>query len=78
MRYIVFNGNRDFTGDIDTTEFNNRTEAIEEAARIWDRRLTADEKKTQTVYVLESANPDEDAADHFDGNTIWQDGKEVH
>lgn len=77
MKYIVFNGNKDFVADIDTMEFDNQTEAIEEADRIWSRRLTDDEKKTQTVYILESANPDEDAADHFDGNTIWQDGKQL-
>lgn len=39
--------------------------------------LTAREQEKNTVYVLESINPDEEAEDHFDGNPIWQDGVEL-
>ena len=73
MKYIVID--RDAT-NVTTTEFNTAKEAIKRANHCWSY-LTDREKKMRTVFVLESINPDEEAEDHYDGWTIWQDGKEV-
>lgn len=76
MKYIVMDERRDGTGDIFTAEFETLAEAVREAESQLTH-LTAQEQKQRTVYVLESANPDEEAEDHLDGWPRWQDGKEV-
>ena len=76
MKYVVIDIHRDGTGDMYNTEHDDREGAIREADDQWSH-LTASERKARTVYVLESANPDEEAADHFDGTPVWQDGEEV-
>lgn len=67
MKYIcIYEKN----GDMFTDEF----EALSEAKECADRQyahMTSLEKKTCTLSVLESANPDEDAEDHFDGKTVY-------
>lgn len=74
MRYIVIDERRDGTGDMFSEEFNGLDEAIKSAGVQWNH-LTTSEKANRTVYVLESANPDEEAADHFDGTPVWKDGR---
>lgn len=75
MKYIVIDERRnDGTGDTFTEEHEVLKEAIEDAENQWNH-LTASEKKKRTIYVLESVNPDEEAADHLDGTPLWQDGK---
>lgn len=69
MRYIIFDARKN--GQIFTEEFEDKEEAIEYAEYEWDRRTEYDKKNTTGFYVLESANPDEDAEDHFDGNPIF-------
>lgn len=66
MKYIICD-ERD-NGNYFTEEYDNKEEAIREADIEWDK-YTTDEEKRHTVafYVLESANPDEDAVNHFDG-----------
>ena len=76
MKYIVMDEHRDGTGDLFNTEHETLAEAVKAADRQWNQ-LTEQEQKERTVYVLESANPDEDAPDHLDGTPVWQDGKEA-
>lgn len=76
MKYIVEYEERNRVSDCFTEEFDDREEAITTAERQWNH-LTNMEQRKNTVYVLESINPDEDAMDHFDGNPIWQDGVEL-
>ena len=73
MKYITFDENIDGTGDVLTHEFDFEDGAIESARRQWNH-LTLKEQAQRTVYVLESANPNEDAADHFDGTVICKYG----
>lgn len=70
MKYIVFDEMKNGTGDIFSTEHETKAEAIEAAQRQWEH-LTFREQRQRNVYVLESVNPDEEAEDHFDGNTVW-------
>ena len=70
MKYIVFDEMKNGTGDIFSTEHETKEEAIAAAQRQWEH-LTFREQRQRNVYVLESVNPDEDAMDHFDGNTVW-------
>lgn len=69
MRYIVIDERK--SGDFFTEEFNDKDKAINSAKYDWNRRTEHDKKDTERFYVLESANPDEDAEDHFDGNPIF-------
>ena len=68
MRYIVIDERKN---DFFTEEFENKDEAIKTAKSDWNRLTEHDKKRTERFYVLESANPDEDADDHFDGNPIF-------
>ena len=68
MRYIVMD---ERNGDLFNTEFNNLEEAVKEADKQWGY-LTAREKTERQIYVLESANPDDEAPDHFDGNVVHE------
>lgn len=72
MKYIVMNTN----GDIYNDEYNTRAEAIARAEYRWSH-LTEREKRKDDLIVLDSVNPDEEAEDHFDGNPIWENGKEL-
>ncbi len=69
MKYIICDA-RD-NGNYFTEEYDNKEEAIKEADKEWDRYKTDEEKRhTVEFYVLESANPDENAENHFDGNFV--------
>lgn len=76
MKYIVEYEARKGDSDCFTEEYESREEAVEAAERQWNH-LTIMEQRKNTVFVLESINPDEDAEDHFDGNPIWVDGVEL-
>ena len=77
MKYIVIDSRRDGTGDWFSVEFDSLFDAMAEADWQWDR-LTNNEKKQRTIRVLESANRDEEADDHFDGEDKWVDGLYIH
>lgn len=75
MKYVVIDELKNgYCGDMFTNEFNTMKDAMKNADWEW-KRLTTEEKKKTTIYVLKSINPDEDADDHLDGNVIWRDGK---
>lgn len=67
MEYIVIN----YSGTVmDTKEFATEKEAIDYADRIWNRMSEHDKEKLESFYVLKSINPDVDAINHFDGDSI--------
>ena len=70
MKYIVIDERKNGCGDMFTVEFENLNEAIEEAKNQW-QHLTTAEKANRNIYVVESVNPDEEAEDYFDGNTVF-------
>jgi len=67
MKYIVIEAINN--GDQFEKEFDDLTEARNYADDTW-KHLTMTEKAETSVLVLESANPDEDAPDHYDGAII--------
>lgn len=67
MKYILITGTRN---DEEVKEFKTAQDAIKEGEYIWSRMCEADKSATDYMYVLESANPDETADNHFDGNHI--------
>lgn len=69
--YIVCDEGRNGWGDIFISEFLDKDDAIEEAEYQW-YHLTDAEKKQRKIYVIESKNPDPDAADHLDGDYVWR------
>ncbi len=68
MKYIVFD---DCGTDVFTKEFDNKEQAMKEAQNEWDMLTSTDLKRRKGFYVLESANPDEEAENHFDGDIIF-------
>lgn len=68
MKYVYITGRDD---NQDVYESDNLDELIERADSDWEQMCAEDKKKTVSHYVLESANPDEDAADHFDGIVMY-------
>lgn len=67
MRYILVNDTR---YDYDSEEFDSLAAAVIKAQDIWGH-LTRAEKDTHDVYVLDSANPDEEADNHMDGDVVY-------
>ena len=67
MKYIVVQESR---GDEFDNEFDTLQEAIEAADYEYHHMTELEKKKCKYFYILESANPDPDAADHFDGNPV--------
>lgn len=67
MKYIVMH---ETNTDIFTDEFENVNDALNAACLFWDRMTRYDKKHCNAFYVLESVNPDPDAADHFDGEYV--------
>lgn len=59
-------------GDVFNKGFDDKDEALKRAKLEWESLSDYDKKKCTTFYVLESVNPDEDAEDHLDGNTVIQ------
>ena len=56
--------------DAFTKEFKTAEKAVESASYDWEHLSEYDKNRRSDFYVLESANPDEDAEDHFDGNEV--------
>lgn len=77
MRYIVIDERRNGTGDLFSTEFDSLFDAMDYAEGEWNH-LTDSEKEQRTVRVLNSANPDEESENHFDGDYEWIDGLYIH
>lgn len=73
MKYIVIDRKG---GDIFCDEYDSLIEAIEAARNEWNRLSDYDKKHRDEFIVLESANPDEDAEDHFDGDPVFDCMKE--
>lgn len=57
-------------GDMDNKEFDSKEAAIEYGDYMWDHHTDKEKKKCEACYILESANPDEDAENHFDGDIL--------
>ena len=68
MKYVLIDWVRD--GDMFTEEFETAEKAVESASYEWEHLSESDKNRRSDFYVLESANPDEDAEDHFDGNIV--------
>lgn len=69
MKYIIVDDRG--PGRFFTEEYDSKEEAIREADTQWERYTTNEEKRHIVSFcVLESENPDEDAADHLDGNEV--------
>lgn len=68
MKYVYITGRCD---NQDVYESDNLDELIERADSDWKHMCDEDRRNTVSHYVLESANPDEDAADHFDGEVMY-------
>ena len=67
MEYIIM----DCTDtDMFNESFETAEEAIEQAELDWEHRTAHDKNRRTEYYVLESANPDEEAEDHFEGNVL--------
>lgn len=57
-------------GDMFTKEFDNLKEAMRVSENEWEHLSDHDKKRREAFYLLESANPDEDAENHFDGDVV--------
>ena len=68
MKYVLIDWVKD--GDMLTEEFETAEKAVESASYEWEHLSESDKNRRSDFYVLESANPDEDAEDHFDGNEV--------
>lgn len=53
-----------------TSEYDDKFEALSELHTGWLHMSRADQEKVTDFYVLESANPDEDADNHLDGDFV--------
>lgn len=51
-------------------EYNTLEEATQAADYEWGRMNEADRKACDYAYILKSANPDEEADDHLNGEII--------
>lgn len=71
MKYVAMRYGKD--GNVWTKEADDANEAIKAAQIEWDH-LTEEEKKEKVVslFVLESADSDEEAENHYDGNVVKQ------
>lgn len=67
MRYVLI----DEVGmDVFNKEFENKEEAMKKAELEWEKLSDYDKKRRTAFYLFESANPDEEAENHFDGDVI--------
>ena len=74
MKYLYICGT---ANDQEVVESDNLDELIARANSDWNHMCAEDRKRTVSMYVIESANPDEDAPDHFDGEVMYDVLKEV-
>lgn len=68
MKYIIID---DTGNDVFTDEYETADKAITEARNQWDYLTAKEREKRAAFFVLESINPDETAADHFDGTPVY-------
>lgn len=67
MKYIVMDWTQE---DLFVKEFESEEEAVEYADLEFCRLTEHDKQNRNAFYVLESVAPDEEAADHFDGEIV--------
>ena len=67
MKYIIIDVKK---GDMFNKEFDNKAEALKQAEIDFSYLTKADIKEREAFYVLESANPDEEAENHYDGEVV--------
>lgn len=67
MKYVIVDIK---DGDMFNEEFEDRDEAIKRLDYLWDHLTPLEQKKREAFYLLESANPDIEAEDHYDGDII--------
>ena len=68
MYLIVFERDTEIWSD----NFATPERAIAELHDEWERMSRYDQNKTNAAYVLETANPDPTAENHFEGNIIYR------
>ena len=68
MKYVLIDWVKD--GDMFTEEFETAEKAVESASYEGEHLSESDKNRRSDFYVLESANPDAEAEDHFDGNIV--------
>lgn len=69
MKFIVID---DRKIDMFTKEFDDLNEAIKECEYQWNH-MTNSEKQNDcnSMFVIKSINPDEDAENHYDGDFVY-------
>lgn len=70
MKYIVELEFKHRVTDTNLMETNSLDEAIAKLFDEWRHLTTGERKNLETLRILESWNPDEDAPDHYDGNVV--------
>ena len=68
MKYIVMD--QIMNGDLFTEEFDTVDEALEYGEAEWEHLSEVDKDRRESFILLESANPDEDAENHLDGDIV--------
>lgn len=68
MKYIVMD--QIMNGDLFTEEFDTVDEALEYGEAEWEHLSKVDKNRRTSYILLESANPDEDAENHLDGDIV--------
>ena len=68
MKYLYICGT---ANDQKVVESDDLDKLIAMANSDWHCMCDEDRKRTTSMYVLESANPDEDAPDHYDGEVMY-------
>ena len=68
MKYVLCDQIKN--GDLFTEEFEDKAEAMKQAAGYWDHLTEADKNRRDGYFLIESANPDEEAENHLDGEVI--------
>ena len=67
MKYVLIDQT---DTDMYTREFDNIEDAIDAGDTDFARLTKHDLKRRSEFYLLESANPDEDAENHLDGDVV--------
>lgn len=74
MKYLYICGT---ANDQKVVESDNLEKLIAMANSDWNHMCNEDRKRTVSMYVIESTNPDEDAPDHYDGEVMYDVLKEA-
>ena len=67
MKYIIIDQTKT---DMFTKEFDNQAEAVKVASEDFAYLTEADKKQRTDYFVIESCDPDEESAAHFDGRVV--------